>query len=323
MKDTYYIGIDGGGTGTRAILTDASGRVWGRAQTGSANRNHHSRRQVQDALQAALREALAGLPPAGALSGLYLGLGGVSTEDDKQEILSILRGIPEAGPAVRTTVDNDTVAALTGGLTGQPGLALVSGTGSACLGVSAGGERRLCGGWGALADDIGSAPWVGLRALQAAVRAEDGRQPPTLLQRIVFDFLGLTEPRRLISRVHNQGLERADLGRLAPLVVQASLQGDEAAQTILRAAALGLSEMVGAVSRRLFGPDPCELILVGGLALSGPPFQPMLLEQISRDCPAVTVRDPALSPVQGAVLEALRAGGVPWGPEVFANLTES
>ena len=126
-------------------------------------------------------------------------------------------------------MDNDTVAGLTGGLSGRPGLALIAGTGSACLGVNAHGERWLCGGWGALADDVGSAPWVGLRALQAAVRAEDGRAGPTALRDIVFGFLGLTEPRQFISRVHNQGLERAELGRLAPLVADACRSGDGAA----------------------------------------------------------------------------------------------
>ena len=323
MKETYYIGIDGGGTGTRAILADASGRIWGQGQAGSANRNHYPREQVRASLQAALRGALAGMPAAGVLAGLYLGLSGVSTEADKRDILSLLREVPEVGPAVQITVDNDTAVALAGGLKGQPGLALISGTGSACLGINAGGERWLCGGWGALADDTGSASWVGLRALQAAVRAEDGRLPPTLLQPVVFDFLGLTEPRRLISRVHNHGLERADLGQLAPLVVEAYRRGDEVAQGILRDAVLGLSEMVVAVSRRLFGFSRCELILVGGLALSGPPFQLMLLDQIHRDCPVVAVRDPELSPTLGAVLEALRTGGISWTPEVFANLGAS
>ena len=161
------------------------------------------------------------MPQDGSLASIFLGLGGVSTEDDRRDILGILADVPEAGQAGRIVVENDTVAGLTGGLSGRPGLTLIAGTGSICLGINPTGERRLCGGWGALADDVGSAPWVGLRALQAAVRAEDGRGAPTLLRAIVFDFLSLSEPRQLISRVHNHGLERAELGRLAPLVTDA------------------------------------------------------------------------------------------------------
>jgi len=318
----YYIGIDGGGTGTRAILAGRDGQVCGYGQAGSANRNHYPREQVRASLQAALRGALAGLPPGGVLAGVFCGLGGVSTEADKRDILSVMRGLEEVGASVPVTVENDTVVALTGGLAGRPGLALIAGTGSACLGMNAAGERRLCGGWGALADDVGSAPWVGLRALQEVVRAEDGRRPPTALQTVVFEFLGLAEPRRLISRVHNHGLDRADLGQLAPLVADACRAGDTAASEILAEAARGLSEMVAVVARDLFGERVCEMILVGGLARSGPPFQPLLLAQVQSDCPAATVRDPELSPVRGAVLEALRTAGVPWTPEVLANLSK-
>lgn len=321
MKDQYFIGIDGGGTGTRAVLADTDGRILAVARAGSANRNHHTREQVRAAFQEVLRQVLTSLPASEPVAGIFLGLSGVSTEADKRDIQAILRDIPEASRAARVTVANDTVAALTGGLSGRPGLALIAGTGSVCLGRNARGEQHLCGGWGALADDTGSAPWVGLRALQAVVRAEDGRLPPTLLQPVVFDFLGLAEPRRLISRVHNHGLERAELGQLAPLVADACRQGDDAAAQILREAATALSEMAAVTSRRLFGDADCEMILVGGLALSGAPFQPMLLGQIGRDSPAITVCSAEMPPVRGAVLEALRVGGFPWTPSVFENLS--
>lgn len=319
-KNRYYLGIDGGGTQTRSLLADSQGRILGCGHAGSANRNHYSRVQVQAALQSVLQEALADLPVGAAVSVLFAGLGGVSTDNDRAEIAAILRELPEVGRAASIVVDNDTVVGLTGGLSGRPGLALVAGTGSACLGVKADRRRWLCGGWGALADDAGSAPWIGLRALQAAVQAEDGRLAPTALQQIVFDFLGLSEPRQMISRIHNHGLERADLGRLAPQVVKAAERGDRAAEMILRDAAAALSEMVGVTARQLFGEAGCEMILVGGLALSGPPFQPMLIDRISQDAPRITVHAPELSPVQGAVLEALRADGASWTPERLANL---
>ena len=80
--------------------------------------------------------------------------------------------------------------------------------------------------------------------------------------------------------------------------------------------------MLAAVTvRRLFGDAPCELILVGGLALSGPPFQPLLTDRIEQDLPNVCVCPPEMSPVQGAVLEALRTDGQPWTEQVLANVS--
>ncbi len=320
LENRYYLGIDGGGTQTRALLVDKRGRVQGCGHAGSANRNHYSREQVRAVFQIVLREALGTMPLGGTLSTIFLGMGGVSTEADRRDIAASVRLCPEVEPPVRVIVENDTLVGLTGGLAGRPGLALIAGTGSACFGINARGERWLCGGWGALADDVGSAPWIGLRALQTAVRAEDGRHGPTRLQKIVFDFLHLSEPRQFISRVHNPGLERAEMGRLAPLVVEASVQGDVAAEAILREATWELSAMVRVTARHLFGKGDCQMILVGGLALSGPPFQSLLMEQIQLDCPQVSVHAPELSPVQGAALEALRADGVFWTKDVFANL---
>ncbi len=316
----FYLGVDGGGTQTRAVLAGLDGRVHGVGNAGSANRNHYARAQVRENLRAALQGALSALPAGGRLSALFLGLGGISTEADRRDILGVVREIEDIGCDVRVAVDNDTVVGLTGGLAGRPGIALVAGTGSACLGINAHGERWLCGGWGATADDIGSAPWIGLRALQESVRALDGRAAPTALVGIVQDFLQLTEWRELTNRLHNDGMTRAELGALAPSVVRASAAGDGAAQAILRGAVAGLTEMVRAVTERLFTAQNCDLVLVGGLALSGPPYQTMLAEGIRRSCPLVTLRDPELTPVQGAVLEAMRLDGSRWTAHTLQNL---
>jgi N-acetylglucosamine kinase-like BadF-type ATPase len=247
-------------------------------------------------------------------------MSGVSTDEDRQEIEAIAREIPEIGREARVAVENDAVAGLAGGLAGAPGLVLIAGTGSVCLGINERGERWFCGGWGALADDAGSAPWVGLQALHAAVRAEDGRTPPTLLQKIVFDYLDLDTPRRLISRVHNHGLDRSELGGLAPLVIEAHTAGDAAASAILNRAAGELTALVSATARRLFRAAPRDLILVGGLALSGPPFQTLLMERLQAGIPALRPRTPILSPAHGAALLALRHGGVPWTEDLLGNL---
>ena len=320
VPGAYFVGVDGGGTSTRALLADASGRILGEGLAGSANRNHFPREAVRDHLRESFLAATRGAPGArGNLACVFLGMGGVSTDGDRRDVASIVGEIPEAAGA-KIVVENDTRVGLTGGLSGRPGIVLIAGTGSACLGVNARGETWLCGGWGALADDAGSGHWIGLRAIQAAVRAEDGRLPPTSLREAVFSFLELEEPRQLLDRVHNRGLERDRIAQLAPRVIEACQRGDAVAGKILAEAVAELSGMVAVTARRLFGDGPCEVIFVGGLARSGPPFEPMLVERLRADAPRARVRQPEMSPEQGAVLEALRAGGVPWTAEVLANV---
>ncbi|HEY2587438.1 MAG TPA: BadF/BadG/BcrA/BcrD ATPase family protein [Tepidisphaeraceae bacterium] len=321
MASRWYLGVDGGGTHTRALLADQDGRVLGAGRSGSTNRNHHPRDAVRSNVRSALLGAL-GERKADASLTIFLGMCAVSTDRDRADIVSIVREIPEIGASATVIVENDARIGLTGGLSGRPGIVLIAGTGSACLGVSAEGKSWWCGGWGALADDAGSAPWIGLRALQAAVRDEDGRAPQTALRDIVFSFLELSEPRELIDRVHNRGLTREELGDLAPRVIGAFRDGDAMAAGILTDATAELSQLVSTTAARLFSGSACELILVGGLALSGPPFQDLLVDRILRDAPNVRVREPELSPVQGAVLEAMRSDGKPWNEDVIRRLSE-
>ena len=320
MKEHYYIGVDGGGTQTRCLLADPSGRVLGQGLAGSTNRNHHSRDEIRANLRACLSQSLGARPFMENVSTLFLGMCAVSTDADREDVISIVREIPEIRNDQRVIVENDTVIGLTGGLAGRPGLALIAGTGSACLGRNKERETRLCGGWGALADDIGSAPWIGVQAIQAAVQSEDGRIEQTILREIVFDFLKLEHPRQLIDRLHNHDVTRARIGTLAPRVIDASRGGDAVATHILRSAVSGLSRLVAATARPLFGAEPCELIFIGGLALSGPPFQSMLEEQIRKDTPGISIRQPEMSPVQGALMEAFRADRIAWSDELLGNL---
>jgi N-acetylglucosamine kinase-like BadF-type ATPase len=305
-----YLGVDGGGTNTRALAADGRGRIFGSGRSGSTNRNHYPRDEVRSNLRHALLEAAGSKPIDDAV--IFLGMCGVSTDADRADIISVAREITEIDPRVQIVVENDARIALTGGLSGRPGIVLIAGTGSACFGINGEGKTYWCGGWGALADDAGSGPWVGMRAIQAAVRAEDARLDPTSLRDLVFQFLELREPRELIDRVHNRGLSREELGMLAPPVIAAAQQGDRVAVRIVRDATAELSLLVSTTASKLFGGKSCELILTGGLALSGPPFQTLLIDRIRQDMPTIQVRDPEMSPVQGAVLEAFARNGIAW-----------
>jgi N-acetylglucosamine kinase-like BadF-type ATPase len=161
---------------------------------------------------------------------------------------------------------------------------------------------------------------MGMRAIQAAVRAEDGRSGPTRLRDIVFQFLGLKHPRELIDRVHNRGLSREEMGALAPRIIAVMTEGDETAAKIVMDATEELAMMAVVTAAHLFSNQPSEMILVGGLALSGPPFQEMLIERIRQRAPSVSVREPEMSPVKGAVLEAMRVDEVDLTEAIFEQL---
>jgi N-acetylglucosamine kinase-like BadF-type ATPase len=304
---TAVLGIDGGGSHTRAVVADADGRVIGSGVGASINPRNHDVPTIRERLRELVRRARGSR--AEPLSAAFLSLGGISTHADAEAVETVAAEVDELR-GVKVKVANDAIAALVGGLAGRPGMVLIAGTGSACYGVAADGRSHWCGGWEHRADDAGSAYWIAIEALRAAVRVEDGRLPPSALRDLVFNRWPISEPRALAERLSRGDLDRASLAALAPDVISLAAS-DGLAKSIVDRAADELAQLVAVTARRLFAPRPSELILTGGLARSGPPFTPMLVSRIEAAARGVKVVEPELPPVLGAVIEAARLAGAP------------
>ena len=170
-----YLGIDGGGTRTRAVLVDAHGGIHGEGEAGPANYHNVGlegaaaalRRAAENAWQAAGR-------PFDAAAACFAGLAGIKAGIDFSRLSDVAATVGLALPG-RITVANDLHNALAGGLAGRPGVALIAGTGTNCLARDASGATFMCGGWGWLLDDRGGGIGLALAGLRAATRAADGR----------------------------------------------------------------------------------------------------------------------------------------------------
>jgi N-acetylglucosamine kinase-like BadF-type ATPase len=199
-----YLGIDGGGTRTRAILVDSQGRVVGEGEAGPSNYNNVGLAAAGRALRAAAESAWAraGKPrTATTPASAFLGLAGVKASVDVARLTSLAESAGLA-PAGQVTVANDLHNALAGGLAGRPGIALIAGTGTNCLGRDATGATFMCGGWGWLLDDVGGGIGLALAGLRAATRAADGRSSAIGLLPRALAFFGLTDANELLERLY-------------------------------------------------------------------------------------------------------------------------
>jgi N-acetylglucosamine kinase-like BadF-type ATPase len=294
---------------------DDQGHVVGVASGASVNPRHHQDAVIRERLDTLLSQ-LPGISRA-APRAVFVSLGGISTAADADAAERLVRSIPCVADAV-VQVDNDATAALTGGLSGRPGLVLIAGTGSACMGRAADGRQYWCGGWESLADDAGSAYWMAVEAIRAAVRVEDGRLPASALRELVFDRWTDGAPRTLAERLSRPDADRAAIAALAPDVIALS-DRDALARTIVARAADELAHLVSVTAARLFPSQSSEVILTGGLARSGPPFTPLLIQRIEAAAEGVRVIEPELPPVLGAAIEAARCARWPAdGPFVAA-----
>ncbi|HEX6800574.1 MAG TPA: BadF/BadG/BcrA/BcrD ATPase family protein [Ktedonobacterales bacterium] len=294
--DALFLGVDGGGTSTRAVLVDTSGEVRGRGAASSANQEVIGRdaavAAVHAAVHAALAEAGAELPVRAA----WVGLAGVDSPADAEALRPALAPLAD-----HLRVSND-AELLVGALPGGVGVALIAGTGSIALGRNAAGETTRAGGWGHIFGDEGSGYALGVAALRAAARAADGRGEPTALRLAVLRTLDVAAPYALIARVH-QDCDKAAIARLASLVVAEAEADDAVARTILHQAAADLAEQAHAVMRTLALEAPVALALGGGLLLEAPAYRAVVLEALGGEltfAPAKLVRDAALAAARAA-----------------------
>jgi len=323
MNMALFLGIDGGGTSTRALLCDERGRVLGSGSGGVANHLHAGWDGAAAALRTATTAAFAaaGLKPT-PCTAAFLGMAATASDEARTHWREITLQLGLVATPEAIGIDHDIRIALAGGLAGRPGIALIAGTGSSCYGRTADGATWQAGGWGSILDDGGGGYWLGLRAVGAAIRAQDGRGPATALRERVLARLHVSNLREIVTQLHDGSLARHEMARLAEDVMSCASAGDPAAQELLARGAAELAAMVRAVAGKLFPAAAPEVVLAGSTA-TAPGFAPVIAAAIAREAPSARIVPAELTPVAGAALLALTLGGIGATPGVVQALASA
>lgn len=318
----WYLGIDGGGTSTRAVLVNEEGVIGGTGTAGASNYHNLGFAAAAENLRIATTEAWKQLgKPFTTSSGAFLGLAGVKSAKDIACMTSVAEGISLA-TAGAITVENDLYNALAGGLNGAPGIALIAGTGSNCLGCDATGATSMCGGWGWLMGDRGAGFGLAAEGLRAVARAADGCEPSTRLLSSALAFFGLSDPNDLLAHLYVGTWQPGSVAEFAPVVVRLAAEGDEVALRVLEGGAADLGRIVAATFRSLNFPTGADVVLLGGCATSGAPYQPMVEAAILQACQSAKIRPAAYDPLHGAAINVLRYAGISNTSPIFPSPTK-
>lgn len=296
------VGIDGGATGTRALVLDERGARLARAEGPAALLDRPGRPIDGEAVAATAREAAQRARIRLPAAALCAGLAGVGREPERKTAEDELRG---RGLASIVRVVTDAEAAFADAFGDGPGLLLIAGTGSMAWGRAESARTARAGGWGALLGDEGSAYAMGVRALRAVARASDGRGPETALLARLLGALGLPSTEELIPWAAQA--TKAEIAALAPIVCDLRDAGDAVAARIVAAAVAELEAHVRALFQRL-GPwsGTPVLALTGGLVGPGGPLREAVIAAVGQYC---TPLERPLEPERGAANLALRELG--------------
>ena len=307
----HVLGIDVGGTKTICLLANGHGAILAEARGAGANLQGVGELALEKVLHEVMEKALAGqrvFP-----SSICLGIAGVDRAEDQAVVRAVMDRI---GYKATVLIVNDALIALQAGIGDDPGIVVVSGTGSIAYGRNARGEAARAGGWGYVLGDEGSGYWIGRHALRAVVRQADGRGRETILTPRLLGHFGLTRAAKLIHKVYHEELVPSDIGALAVYVQEARDDGDLVATGILDYAAEELVAAAAAVMKRLeMEHESFSFVLAGGMFHA----VPWLDEQLKLLLPSLatqsrTIRldkDPALGAVQLALAVAHGRAKIP------------
>jgi N-acetylglucosamine kinase-like BadF-type ATPase len=202
---------------------------------------------------------------------------------------------------------------------------VVVGAGMNCVGVAPDGREVRFPAIGELSGDWGGGRDIGMAAVGAALRGEDGRGPRTTLTRLVPDWFGQPTALALVEALFLERIGHRRVLELVPLVFAEAEAGDQVAAQLVARQVEEIVAMAGAAIRRLdlAGRD-VEVALGGGLFQGeAPAFLERIRSGIVGIAPAARLTQVTAPPVVGAALLGLdRLGAGPGAAErLRATLT--
>ncbi|KAB1935509.1 ATPase [Micromonospora sp. ALFpr18c] len=294
MSDTVVVGLDVGGTSTRATALTLSGERLGTGRAGGGNPTSHGAERAAAELLSALRGALADVDPARVAAGTIGLAGAARLLADPAGRAAFDRAWHDAGLRCPYAVHGDALVAYASGTAAPDGTILIAGTGAITAQVHDLRLDRVADGHGWLLGDTGSGFWLGREAVRRLLADLDaGHTPGTLGTAILTELVGSADiaprPRDTVDATV-QAVTRQppiELARLAPLVVTAATDGEPVATALITEAAAHLAESVGRI-RPTGAQTP--VVLGGGLLTADTPLATAVRAELGRRWPDAPLR---------------------------------
>ncbi|MEV0156546.1 BadF/BadG/BcrA/BcrD ATPase family protein [Micromonospora sp. NPDC050686] len=293
MPGDVVVGLDIGGTSTRAAAFTLDGTRVGTGRAGGGNPTTHGADRAAGELLAALREALTSVDPARARAGTIglAGAGRLLADPDGRAAFD--RAWREAGLRCPYAVHGDALVAYASGTPAPDGTVLIAGTGAIAAQVRDLRLDRVADGHGWLLGDAGSGFWLGREAVRRLLATLDAAgSPGPLDRRVLTELLGADEvaarPRHTVDAAIQAVTRRppVELARLAPLVVDAARRDEPAAVALIAEAAEHLAETA---SRIRPAGSTAPLVLGGGLLTADTPLATAVRAEATHRWPSAPV----------------------------------
>src|SRR5690625_4873971 len=265
----YVLGIDGGGTKTKGVVSTSAGKKIAEVQVGATNPNIVSKETLRreiSSLISQLRYQI-GEVDFNQIRQVFAGVSGAGHPTSRKKLIDVIaENVPQH---IKIQVDHDAIIDLYSGTLSQAGIVQISGTGSVTYGVNTEGLNGRVGGWGHLLGERGSGYSIGHDALVRVFQGYDGIRKQSSIKKDVLRYFHVQSPPELVYHIYNAENMKENVAALSRYVMKAADCCDEVAKSIIHDNGQSIGRSITCLIEKIFADERGEVtipvVLTGGV----------------------------------------------------------
>jgi len=320
----YILGIDGGGTKTRAQLSDETGQILADSTAGPSNHHMIGPDSVKFVINSLIKDICAQHEIAKSdIDFCYLGLSGADLPDD----FIILNAIcAECLGSVPFKVTNDAWIIMRSGLLNSWGAVSIYGTGANAGAVHPDGRESILRALTYELGGGGGGSFMSYEALHHTFRSNEGTGPKTLLEFEIPKLYGFEDIEELLKNLYPEPIiTEKDFALIPPLIFKLADVGDHVCLDLLDRLGTMQGDMVVGMIQKLEMENFEIPVVLGGSIYNGtnPTLIDSMMRRIHEVVPEAFSVIPEMPPVSGAILAGMDMLEVPVNESIVNNIKQA
>ena len=224
-----YLGIDGGGVKTTAIVANEKGKVLAKTVGGSIDYKTLGLTVARNNLKAIIKE-LCSKTEENSFKCACIGSTSLNGRASVKETQNLTSNIIDAEKIIMDTSIFTAMECMLG--KGTCAL-VISGIDSMVAARNAKGKMSKAGGWGYILGDEGSGYAIAMDAIRYCIRASEGSEEPTALLKEMLEYFDAYSPAEMRDKFYDPATQRDKISAFASRVFSCASAGDKVAAEII------------------------------------------------------------------------------------------
>jgi len=306
VQQLYYIGVDGGGTKTTAILFDTVTGEVRLSCLGGGNICVLGKTGCIEIFKELTNQLLSNAP-ANQIAYSTFAFAGAGRLAERSILESVVKECGFKQFSILTDAELSHYSFFGDSL----GILIASGTGSVCLVNPENGKYHQIGGWGYILNDSGSGFHIGKLAISHAMEIHDSGFQVTKLTEFLLDFYRVSNPTELISQTYMAKSPQTFVASCAEQVDKLAKEGEPTAVKIISTAAESLVDLAKKAMAycEKTNTDTFKIAMAGSVLNADSQMSQRFRENMSKYAPNAEYCTQQWAPAVGAVLHSAARDG--------------